>query len=117
MKKFLAIFLVLTLLFSFAACDKNGKDDESTTNPTEQTGDNGTTNKNEPSSNKQEKPTRMSYKYLLVQEKHNGAYKRYAYRVEPELHTEGIPFVQDLFGCNARISPGSEDHGIYRQSV
>lgn len=57
MKKFLAIFLVLTLLFSFAACNKNGNDDESTTNPTEQTGDNGTTNKNEPSSNKQEKPT------------------------------------------------------------
>lgn len=50
MKKFLAIFLVLTLLLSFAACDKNGKDDETTTNPTEQTDGNGTTDKNEPSS-------------------------------------------------------------------
>ena len=57
MKKFLAIFLVLTLLFSFAACNKNGNDDENSTNPTEQTDDNGTTNKNEPSSNKEEKPT------------------------------------------------------------
>lgn len=59
MKKFLAIFLVLTLLFSFAACDKNGKDDESTTNPTEQSTDNGTTNKNEKPSrpNKEEKTT------------------------------------------------------------
>lgn len=62
MKKFLAIFLVLTLLFSFAACDKNGKDDESTTNPTEQTDDNGTTNKNEPSSNKEERPTAPPFK-------------------------------------------------------
>lgn len=57
MKKFLAIFLVLALLFSFAACNKNGNDDENSTNPTEQTDDNGTTNKNEPSSNKEEKPT------------------------------------------------------------
>ncbi len=60
MKKFLAIFLVLTLLFSFAACNKDGnKDDESSTNPTEQTDNNGTTNKNEPSSrpNKNEEKT------------------------------------------------------------
>ncbi len=59
MKKFLAIFLVLTLLFSFAACNKDGKDDESSTTPsTEQTEDNGTTNKAEnPSSNKNEENT------------------------------------------------------------
>ena len=58
MKKFLAIFLVLTLLLSFAACNKNGNDDESSTNPTEQTDDNGTTNKNEPSKpNKNEEKT------------------------------------------------------------
>ena len=59
MKKFLAIFLVLTLLFAFAACDKNGEDDESTTNPTEQTDNNDVTNKNENSSrpNKEEKTT------------------------------------------------------------
>ena len=59
MKKFLAIFLVFTLLFSFAACNKNGNDNEGSTNPTEQTGDNGTTNKNEPSSqpNKNEEKT------------------------------------------------------------
>jgi hypothetical protein len=31
MKKFLAIFLVLTLLFSFAACNKEGNGDEGTT--------------------------------------------------------------------------------------
>lgn len=58
MKKFLAIFLVLALLFSFAACNKNGNDDENSTNPTEQTDDNGTTNKNEPSKpNKNEEKT------------------------------------------------------------
>jgi len=58
MKKFLAIFLVLTLLFAFAACDKNGKDDENSTSPTEQTDDNGTTNKNEASRpNKNEEKT------------------------------------------------------------
>ena len=59
MKKFLAIFLVLTLLFSFAACNKNGNDDENSTNPTEQTDDNGTTNKNEKPSrpNKNEEKT------------------------------------------------------------
>ncbi len=55
MKKFLAIFLVLTLLFAFVACNKDGNGDESTTNPTEQTDNNGTTNKNEPSSNKPNK--------------------------------------------------------------
>ncbi len=57
MKKFLAIFLVLTLLFSFAACNKDVDDGESTTTPVEQTSENGVTNKNEPSSSKQEKPT------------------------------------------------------------
>ena len=58
MKKFLAIFLVFTLLFAFAACDKNGKDDESSTNPTEQTDNTGpTSDTKEPSSNKKDETT------------------------------------------------------------
>ena len=52
MKKFLAIFLALTLLFSFAACNKDGNGDDNTSTPTEQTDDNGTTNKNESTTKK-----------------------------------------------------------------
>ena len=46
MKKLLAIFLALTLLLSFAACNKDGNGDDNTTTSAEQTTDNGTTNKN-----------------------------------------------------------------------
>ena len=60
MKKLLAIFLALTLLLSFAACNKDGNGDDNTTTSAEQTTDNGTTNKNESPSkkpNKEEKTT------------------------------------------------------------
>ncbi len=52
MKKLLAIFLALTLLLTFAACNKDENGDEGTTAPTEQTDDNGTTSKDEPSTKK-----------------------------------------------------------------
>ena len=60
MKKLLALFLALTLLLSFAACNKDGNGDDNTTTSAEQTTDKGTTNKNESPSkkpNKEEKTT------------------------------------------------------------
>ncbi len=45
MKKFLAIFLVFTLLFAFAACNKNEVVDENSTTQAEQTTDESTTRK------------------------------------------------------------------------
>ncbi len=57
MKKFLAIFLVLTLLFSFAACDKNNgpdNDDETASGQNvEQTNDNDETQSKKPLPNEE----------------------------------------------------------------
>lgn len=56
MKKFLAIFLVLILLFSFAACNKDD-DGKTTTTPTNEQSTNGTDNNDPTSEDKSEEKT------------------------------------------------------------